>query len=236
MDNDIELQCDLTDLDRNGALPMSTLLVWAQKCRVGLYANSPLVAQLRREVGVLMVKHQTFEVKSPAVRLDSRVKVVQRVVGMGNSSFTLGVDFVDGEGEVWGTGRIVMVCVRDGKSQAIPQWYKDRIVVVVGGSLSELPALEETITGRVELEVKLRASDEDTNRHVKHVRYCHFMEDCVDEAGAGRVASASLTYLKECRKGETCRLVLEHGASRGRFEMRNQADQVVCTALLNFSS
>ncbi|KAH9255817.1 hypothetical protein BASA81_006218 [Batrachochytrium salamandrivorans] len=155
MDSEIELQCDLTDLDRNGALPISTLLVWAQKCRVGLYAKSPLVSQLRREVG------------------------------------------------------------------------------------SSEPTLEEeTMTGRVELEVGLRASDEDTNRHVKHVRYCHFMEDCVEEAAGSRrqVSSASLTYLKECGKGETCRLVLDYGPTRGKFEMRNQANQVVCTAQLSFFS
>lgn len=157
---------------------------------------------------------------------------------MGKSSFAMELVFSHHQ-QVFARGTVVMVCVKLGKSVEIPVEMRSLMLLPNG---NPPPALSPTTKstqpsweGTVNMQVTMRSSDEDTNKHVKHVRYCHFVEDCVQEvASSAAVEAITVTYSKECRRGEVCSLVLHHNKQEAWFEMWNEQSQKVCEAMVQF--
>lgn len=260
MSNEIKLLLDLIDFDRDNSFPISSLFLWAQKCRVQIY-NSGLLLELRNTTGPLMVKAQTFEFLGERPLPFLPITVSQSIANVGKTSLSLGITFRDDQERIFARGCVVMVCVREGQAREIPQAVRDELVKQISHEASSIKASLDASVSDIKAKlttarhvdardhhVLLRYSDEDANRHVRHLRYAQFFEDSLRESGVlgdEEVYSLPLTlmsveYIKETRGGEECKVTVDGcktSTSPGAYNFimkRNEGDQVVCRGLARF--
>lgn len=221
MNESIELEVDMSDLDRNGLIPVSKFYTWAQMCRHKSFYNGLLREFLDLTGGSLMVKAQAFMFDQPnggRIGISNKIHIEQKVASIGKTSFTLGVDFYLIQAGVrqaksFAHGYTTAVSVIDGKTCEIPQSIGDLMQaglkadsgVAVLRTISSVHARVEGFAPIAHIKVVPRSSDEDANYHVNQARFPAFFEDAIVAAqGPDRHRPADalvLDYVKQAMRG-----------------------------------
>ena len=248
--NEIIVETDLNSFDRSSQLPISTLYLWGQKCRLQLYFAGSLL-QLRQTVGPMMVKAQSFQFTAEDLipKVNTRVKVSQKVGSIGKTSLTFALSFQNENDVEFAIGYVTMVCVADGKAQPLPQDFIDSLRKELTSEPSAQPEFEritalrstneliekDSINWEVvsTLQVLLRNSDEDTNKHVRHTKYAMFFEDVLQELPNGvatkRYKYLSVDYIKECHRNEVLIVTMKKDKHSNRaLLLTHRNEELVC--------
>ena len=211
---------DLADADRHGTISVSKLFSLGQKVRVQSFQSGWLRETMDETGGVVMVRAQYFRVLSQPGVENVEVKISQRVLDFGKSSFRLLIEFGKFPSEdLFAIGCLIGVLVRDGRAIPLPDSVMRRIsrdispasdmkgefdahILKATSEASQLCSTHVPESGILnQMHVLTRSSDEDLNHHVNHYRYAEILGDSLPNQ---ELNSMYVEYVAQSKRHELC--------------------------------
>ncbi len=107
---------------------------------------------------------------------------------------------------------------------------------VLEGVKWKIPSFDKE-GGEEKFQITIANSEYDHNMHVNNTRYADYCLNCfsVDELAVRRLKSFEISYVKQCKEGETLRFYRKEEAGEYLVQGVNERDEIVVQARIRFA-